>query len=78
MKGPAGPGFRCSGEQLLRRIVKRFRGGPVFKAHRLFVSLNSRLENDQEEEGWGLGSWVEGLESRIEGSGCGFRFSVFG
>ena len=30
-----------------------FRGGLVFKAHRLFLSLNSRLEsNKEEEEGW--------------------------
>jgi len=37
--------------QLLRRNVKRFRGGLVFKALRLFVSHNSRLEsNNQEEE----------------------------
>ena len=28
----------------------RFRGGLVFKAHRLFVSLNSRLESNKEEE----------------------------
>ena len=32
--------------------TKRFRGGLVFKAHGLFVSLNSRLEcNKEEEEG---------------------------
>ena len=31
-------------EELLRRNVKRFRGGLVFKAHTLCVSLNSRLE----------------------------------
>jgi len=30
--------------------VQRFRGGLVFKAHRLCVSLNSRLESDKEEE----------------------------
>ena len=29
--------------------MKRFRGGLVFKAHRLFVSLNSRLESNKEE-----------------------------
>jgi len=28
----------------------RFRGGLVFKSHRLFVSLNSRLESNNEEE----------------------------
>ena len=37
-------------EQLLHRNVKRFRGGLVFKAHRLCVSLNSRLESNKEEE----------------------------
>jgi len=30
--------------------VQRFRGGLVFKAHRLCVSLNSRLEGNKEEE----------------------------
>jgi len=38
--------------------VKRFRGGLVVKAHKLFVSLSSRLESNQEEEedlGHGLG-----------------------
>jgi len=34
----------------LRRNVKRFRGGLVIDAHRLFVSLNSRLESNKEEE----------------------------
>ena len=37
-------------EQLLHRNVQRFRGGLVFKAHRLRVSLNSRLESNKEEE----------------------------
>jgi len=36
--------------QVLRRNVKRFRGGLVFKAHRIFVSLNSRLESNKEKE----------------------------
>jgi len=40
-------------EQLFCRNVKRFRGGLVFKAHRLCVSLNSRLESNKEaEEAW--------------------------
>ena len=30
--------------------VQRFRGGLVFKAHRLCVPLNSRLESNNEEE----------------------------
>jgi len=36
--------------------VQRFRGGLVFKAHRFCVSLNSRLESNNEEE-----EKVEGL-----------------
>ena len=32
-----------------RRNVQRFRGGLVFKAHRLCVSLNSRLKSNKEE-----------------------------
>ena len=34
----------------LHRNVQRFRGGLVFKAHRLCVSLNARLEGNTEEE----------------------------
>ena len=30
--------------------MQRFRGGLVFKAHRLCVSLNSRLASNKEEE----------------------------
>ena len=30
--------------------MKQFRAGLVFKAHRLFVSLNYRLESNKEEE----------------------------
>ena len=33
--------------QVLRRIVKRFRGGLVFKAYTLFISLKSRLESNK-------------------------------
>ena len=33
-------------EQLLRKNVKRFRGELVFKVHRLCVSLNFRLESN--------------------------------
>ena len=32
------------------KVLQRFRGGLVFKAHRLCVKLNSRLESNQEEE----------------------------
>jgi len=34
---------------VLHRNVQRFRGGLVCKAHRLCVSLNSRLERNEEE-----------------------------
>ena len=37
--------------QRLHRNVQQFRGGLVFKAHRLCASLNSRLERNKEEEG---------------------------
>ena len=38
-------------ERLLRQFVaQRFRGGLVFKAQRLFVSLNSRLESNKTEK----------------------------
>ena len=40
---------RCYKTGLLHRNVQRFRGGLVFKAHRL-LSLNSRLESNNEEE----------------------------
>jgi len=35
---------------LLPRNVQRFRGGLLFKVHRLCVSLNSRLESNKEEQ----------------------------
>ena len=41
--------------ELLHINVQRFRGGLVFKAHRLCVSLNSRLESNKEEEADTLG-----------------------
>ena len=43
--------------------VKRFRGGLVFKAQRLCVSLDSRLESNNEEE-----------EETPDFVGKGFRF----
>jgi len=39
-----------SASGLLHRNVQRFRRGLVFKARRLCVSLNSRLESNKEEE----------------------------
>ena len=71
--------------------MQRFRGGLVSKAHRPCVSLNSRLESDEEEEedgpglevggtrGW-LARLVEGLWFRIKGLGFrdrGLRFGVW-
>jgi len=47
---PAPAPARRGNPQLLSRNVKRFRGGLVFKAHRLCLSLNSRLESNNEEE----------------------------
>ena len=43
--------------------VRRFRGGLVFKAHRLCVSLNSRLQGNQEEEE--DSSFVDVLRGRL-------------
>jgi len=37
-------------EKLLHRNLQRFRDGLVFKAHRICVSLNSRLESNNEGE----------------------------
>jgi len=36
--------------QLLHNNMQPFRGGLVFMTHRIFVSLNSRLESNKEEE----------------------------
>ena len=40
----------CVPQQLLHINVQRFQGGLVLEAHRLCVSLNSRLESNKEEE----------------------------
>ena len=40
------------GCRLLRRILKRFPGGLVFRAHRLSVSLTSSPVSNKEEVGW--------------------------
>ena len=37
-------------KQACPRNVQRFRGGLVFQAHRLCVSLNSRLDSNTEKE----------------------------
>jgi len=58
-------GFRGAiREQLLDRNVQRFRGGHVFKVHRLCVSLNSRLESNEEEEG-GEGTRLELSDPKV-------------
>ena len=45
--------------------VERCRGGLAFKAHRLCVSLNYRLERNREEERReNLGSWCGGRRER--------------
>ena len=44
------PSRTAQRSQLLHTNVQRFRGGLVFKAHRLCVSLNCRLESNREEE----------------------------
>ena len=48
-----GLGFMVEGLRVegVHRNVPRFRGGLVFKAHRLCVSLNSRLERNKKEDG---------------------------
>jgi len=45
--------------------VQRFRGGLVFKAHRLCVSLNSRLESNKEEEEVPGGERAQELQCHI-------------
>ena len=57
--------FHAEPEELLHRNVQRFRGGLVVKAHRLCVSLNSRLQSNSEEEG--LAFRDEGLGLRVLG-----------
>jgi len=59
-------------EQLLQRNVQRFRGGLVFKAHRLCVLLISRLESKKEEDEEDADSTPENLclnTLNIAGSG---------
>ena len=79
---------------LLDRNVQRFRGGLVSQAHRLCVSLNSRLESNKEEKKkteralrtGPVGQWSAGPTGAPEvtslpwfGIWCfGFRVSGFG
>ena len=63
--------------RLLHRNVQRFRGGLVFKAHRLCVSLNSRLESNKEEERRGANR-VLVLDAPPHPAEGGDRFEVLG
>jgi len=56
-------------------VVKRFRGELVFQAHRLCVSLNSRLESNKEGEKQGGGA-SDG--SRFQVCDFGFLIADFG
>jgi len=47
------------------RNVQQFRGGLVFKAHRLCVSLNSGLESNKEGEA-GTGEYRDDLVRELE------------
>ena len=53
--------------------VKRFRRGLVLKAHRLGVSLNSRLESDDEEEE----EFLSSQEKRLRALGEKIHLSHF-
>ena len=52
--------------------MQRFRGGLVFKAHRLCVSLNSRLESNKEEEE----HMAAMLSNKEEEEGFGFDLAL--
>ena len=54
-------------EQLPRRNVKRFRGGLVFKAHRLLhhSTLGLRVINNKEEKSRGLSSTVRSRTNNL-------------
>ena len=62
--------MKCSDNYILRRNVKRFRGGLEFEAHRLCVSLNARLESNTEEKEEKKMIWlaVQLLPARPEGT----------
>ena len=54
------------------RIVKRFRGGLASQAHRLVVSLYSRIEgNEEEEEDSPKAKPFSGLEISLGGAAAG-------
>jgi len=72
-------GFRAGKVLNLRTTtsqnVQRFRGGLVFKAHRFFVSLNSRLESNKEEK-FRAGCWVEGFKAEPAAEGGGLFIAL--
>jgi len=61
--------------------VKRFRGGLVFEAHRLCLSLNSRLEGNKEEDSTWMRNTFDsnqfGTVSRVSGFGIRFYGSSY-
>ena len=61
--------------------MKRFRGGLVFEAHRLCVSLNSRLESNKEEEDPEIGADLEQFKALavwpMDYSHMGFSRNLF-
>jgi len=59
--------------------VKRFRGGLVFKAHRLLYhsALGLRVIN-KKKEGWGQGLGVTGYGLGIGAMVCGLWVMVYG
>ena len=61
--------------------MQQFRGGLVFEAHRLCLSLNSRLESTKEkEEGLelaGMRDSIQGLVLTLQMSGSGLKVRVY-
>ena len=57
--------LRTTTSQKCAAVLRRFRSGLVFKAHRLCVSLNSRLESNTEEgeEGCGINTRAGALSN---------------
>ena len=62
------PGMGSGVGLSIRVQGQRFRGGLVVKAHRLCVSLNSRLESNKEEEVQGRQEGCAGACSRFGGA----------
>ena len=64
-------------EQVLRRIVKRFRGGLVFKAHRFLYNstLGSRVIKKRDELEFAAASERSASERAVAGAECRERIS---